>query len=137
VLSRFRSIDFPGFFLFSGAVIQLLLAIQWGGIVYAWNSSVVIGLFVGAGLTLAITVGWFIFRGDKAALPPSVLSERPVYLGFLVGFFGNGGYYVILYYLQIWFQAVKGVSPLKSGIMYLPTVGADIIGAIGGGAIGK
>ena len=63
--------------------------------------------------------------------------NRTIFFGFFVSVFGNGGFFVILYYLQIWFQAVKDATPLKSGIMYLPTVGADISAAIVGGGLGS
>ncbi|EED22155.1 efflux pump antibiotic resistance protein, putative [Talaromyces stipitatus ATCC 10500] len=39
--------DFPGTVLIMGASIALLLALQYGGVTHAWNSSVVIGLLVG------------------------------------------------------------------------------------------
>lgn len=137
VLERFRAMDVLGFALFSGAVLQLLLALQWAGFKYAWSDSVIIGLFVGFGVTTIAFIAWQIYLGDKAALPPRLFKNRVVSLGMFVAFFGNGGFFVVLYYLQIWFQAVKGVSSLKSGIMYLPTVAADVTGAILCGALGK
>jgi predicted MFS family arabinose efflux permease len=129
--------DLLGFALFSGAVIQLLLALQWAGFKYPWRSSVVIGLMVGFGVTLVAFIGWQLHKGDTASLPPRLFKKRAVCLGMFVAFFGNGGFFLILYYLQIWFQTVKGASPLKGGIMYLPTVGADITGAVLSGALGK
>jgi len=137
VWARLKSIDFLGFVLFSGAVIQLLLGLQWAGLEYSWRSSTIVGLMVGFCVTLMAFIGWQLHLGDKASLPPNLFKERTVWLGMLIAVFGNGGFFVILYYLQIWFQAVKGVSALKGGIMYLPTVGADITGAILAGALGR
>jgi hypothetical protein len=137
VLDRFRAMDFLGFVLFSGAIIQLLLALQWAGFEYAWYSSVVIGLIVGFSATAVAFVAWQLHLREKAALPLYLFKKRVVYLGGLIAFFGNGGFFVVLYYLQIWFQAVKGVSALKGGIMYLPTVGADVTGAIMSGVLGE
>ncbi|GKT97743.1 MFS multidrug transporter [Colletotrichum tofieldiae] len=42
-------IDLIGFALFTPASTMFLLALQFGGNDYPWNSSVVIGLFCGAG----------------------------------------------------------------------------------------
>ncbi|KAM7187818.1 Major facilitator superfamily domain containing protein [Rhypophila sp. PSN 637] len=41
-----------------GFAFELLLALQWGGSVHAWDSSVVIGLLCGAVVTLAVFLHW-------------------------------------------------------------------------------
>ncbi|KAF2682399.1 MFS general substrate transporter [Lentithecium fluviatile CBS 122367] len=123
ILPRLKGLDLLVFALFSGTVVQLLLALQLVGFEYVW-CSVIIGLVVGFGVTFLAFL-----------LPPNLFKKRTVYLGMLIAFFGNGGFFVILYYLQIWSQAVKGASPLKSGVMYLPTVGTDITGAVLCGAL--
>jgi predicted MFS family arabinose efflux permease len=136
VPDRFQAMDFLGFVLFSGAIIQLLLALRWAGFEYVWRSSIVIGIIVGFGATAVAFVAWQLHLGEEAALPPHLFKKRVVYIGESVTFFGNGGLFVVLYYFQVWFQAVKGVSALKSGIMYLPTVGADVTRAIMNGVLG-
>lgn len=47
-------LDLVGFALFAPAVIQLLLAMQYGGNDFAWGSSQVIGLCCGAGVTCIV-----------------------------------------------------------------------------------
>ena len=42
---------------------------------------------------------------------------------------------VMLYYLPLWFQAVKGVTALKSGLMLLPTILSVVITTIGSGFV--
>ena len=80
------------------AVICLMLALQWGGTEYAWNSSRIIGLFVGFGVMILI----FIFiqwkRGDKATLPLSVLKQRTVASAGLFMFFSGASIFVLIYY---------------------------------------
>ena len=39
------------------------------------------------------------------------------------------------YYLPIWFQAIKGVSPLASGIDTLPMILGNVLGVISAGAL--
>lgn len=51
-------IDFPGFFLLSGASISLLLALNWGGEAYKWSSPVIIGTMVAAGVLLVLFLAW-------------------------------------------------------------------------------
>jgi len=80
------------------SVICLMLALQWGGTTYAWNSSRIVGLFVGFGLMILI----FIFiqwkRGDKATLPLSVLKQRTVASAGLFMFFSGASIFILIYY---------------------------------------
>lgn len=49
--------DFLGTTLIIGASISLLLALQYGGVKYAWNSSIVISLLVSSVLMfIALTI---------------------------------------------------------------------------------
>ena len=47
----------------------------------------------------------------------------------------GGTYYVFIYYLPIWFQAIKGVNPLRSGIDTLPMILGNVFGVISAGAL--
>lgn len=51
-------IDFVGFFLLSGASILFLLALNWGGDLYAWSSPVIIGTVAAAGVLLVLFSTW-------------------------------------------------------------------------------
>ncbi|KAI0421705.1 hypothetical protein F5X98DRAFT_219950 [Xylaria grammica] len=53
-----RHLDLIGFFLLAPATLQLILALRFGGVNYPWNSSQVIGLFVGAFATGVAWVFW-------------------------------------------------------------------------------
>lgn len=43
----------------------------------------------------------------------------------------------MVYFLPIWFQAIKGVSAVKSGIMNLPMIIGLVVGSIGAGILTK
>lgn len=135
LVQKIKALDFIGFILLAGSAVMLLLALQFGGVTYPWNSSVVIGLFVGFAVTMIPFVCWQIFRGDNALVPPKLFGYRNATLLFLCQMFAAGPFQVIVYWLPIWFQAVLGVSPIASGIRYLPTVIADAITCIVGSAI--
>jgi hypothetical protein len=51
-------LDLIGSCLFASFAVMLLLALQWGGTKYAWNTAIIIGLFCGAGATLVLFWGW-------------------------------------------------------------------------------
>ncbi len=131
-----RHLDLVGFGLFGPAVVQLLLALQSGGNEYAWGSSTVIGLFCGYGVTFLVWLAWNGHKGDDALIPARIVRRRPVWT--------SGVNYTALmstllgasYYLPIYFQAVKGVGPILSGVYLLPTVLPQLLGAISFGVLG-
>jgi MFS family permease len=134
LIQKLKGLDGVGFVLLSGAVTMLLLALQWGGHTYPWDSSTIIGLYAGFGLTLSTFVVWQLYLGSHALIPPSILTNRNVILLFLGALLSNGPFQTIIYYLPIWFQ-VLGSSPMSSGIKYLPTVITDVLTSLVSGAI--
>ena len=130
-----RKLDLVGFVLFAPATIQLLLALQWGGVRYPWGSATIIGLFCGAGGTLIIFGLWERHIGEEAMIPLSIIRRRIVWSSCATMFFFFGTMMVTVYYLPIYFQAVKGVSPTKSGIYLLPTIVPQIVMALVSGAL--
>lgn len=133
---KLKGLDGVGFLQLVGAITMLLLALQWGGIRYAWNSPTIIGLFIGAILTTAVFISWQIYMQDDALIPPKLFkAHRNVWLIFTAAFFVNGPFQMVIYWLPIWFQAVLGVSPIQSGVYYLPTVISDVLAAIIGSII--
>ncbi|KGO51157.1 Major facilitator superfamily domain, general substrate transporter [Penicillium expansum] len=129
VLSRLQNLDLLGAVLFAPAIIMILLALQWGGTEHAWKSATIIGLFIGgAGLGVVFAL-WQIRRGDDAMIPPRLISERTMLFSCVSEFFAMGAVYISIYYLPEWFQVIKGASPTKSGLMYLPLALSDVLSA--------
>jgi hypothetical protein len=95
---KFEEIDFLGAFFLLPSIVCLLLTLQWGGTVYAWNSSRIIGLFVGFGVMILIFIGIQIYKGDKATLPLSVLKQRTVASACFFLFFMGASLFIMIYY---------------------------------------
>ncbi|KAI1420133.1 MFS general substrate transporter [Xylaria sp. FL1777] len=136
LLIKLESLDGIGFILIAGPITMILLALIWGGVEYPWNSSVVIGLFVGAGVIFILFVIWGVHRDEKALIPPRLftINRNPALLC-SAAFFVNGPFQVVIYWLPIWFQAVLHATPTQSGINYFPTVIADVLAAFIGSGI--
>ncbi|PQE19073.1 MFS multidrug transporter protein [Rutstroemia sp. NJR-2017a BBW] len=123
-LQRIQHLDLLGFGLFAPAIVQFLLALEWGGITYPWSSSHVIGLFVGSFFTLLL----FLYReyrvGDEAMIPFSMVKILPVWTSCLVYMLSMGVVVSVSYYLPIYFQAVRDVSPtlIQKIQYYMPFV---------------
>lgn len=132
-------LDLVGFALFAQSVIQLLLALQCGaaGGQHAWNSSVVIGLFCGAGATFIVFLIWDFYKKDDALIPVSLAKRLTVWSSALSYSFMMATMFAVSYFLPIYFQAVKDLSAVMSGVNLLPTILPQIVFAIGSGVLGK
>ena len=131
-----KSLDLVGFALISPAAIMLLLALEYGGNQYAWNSSVVIGLLCGAAAIFALFLFWEHREGDGAMIPFAFLRSPIVRSASLTQFFTLGGILIGDFYLAIFFQVIHNDSPLMSGVHLLPvTLGLVIFALVTGGLI--
>ncbi|KAE8139232.1 major facilitator superfamily domain-containing protein [Aspergillus pseudotamarii] len=130
ILDRIKQLDLIGASLLIPAIVCLLLALQWGGNKYPWNSSRVIGLFVGFGLMIIIFTFSQIKLGDRATLPPGILKRRSVLSATMFALFFGGAFFLLVYYVPIFFQSVKGSSAMKSGIQLLPLMLATVISSV-------
>lgn len=118
--AKLNKLDWQGSIVFLPMIVVLLLALQWGGSKYPWSSWRIILCFVFFGVLTIVWVGIQIWKGDNATVPPRLIKKQSVWASAVfVGFLG-GSFFIMIYYLPIWFQAIKGASATKSGIMNLP-----------------
>jgi hypothetical protein len=116
-------------------VICFLLTLQWGGVTYPWNNGHIIALFVVAGVLLIAFGAVQIWRQEDATIPPRIFCQRSIISGTVFAFCLGGGLITMLYTLPLWFQAVKNVSAVKSGIDTIPMVLSLVVGSILSGGI--
>ncbi|GGZ41139.1 MFS transporter [Streptomyces poonensis] len=127
-------IDYLGIALVAIGSSALILATSWGGNEYAWGSGVIIGLFAGGIIALAL----FCWAETRAAEPmlPMRLFRNPVFtvcsvLSFIVGFAMLGA----LTYLPSYLQYVDGDSATVSGVRTLPMVVGLLIASVFSGNV--
>ncbi|KAF5585410.1 major facilitator (MFS1) transporter [Fusarium pseudoanthophilum] len=122
VKEKLLQMDFIGTALVMGASLSLLLALQYGGVTHAWNSSIVIGLLVGFILMIIALIGVEFWLGERAMLTPRLIRQRPVWVNGVWSFFFAGSYFITLYYLPIYFQSIDNQSPIGSGVRNIPLI---------------
>ncbi|KAH6646240.1 putative MFS transporter [Truncatella angustata] len=114
--------DPVGTVLLIASLVCFILAMQYGGISKAWNSSDVIGLLVGwCIMSIAFAINeWY--QGDKALVVYRILRNRSIAAccGFI--FFMMCGNLSLYYSLPIYFQAIAGDTPMASGLKFIPTI---------------
>ncbi|KAJ5309203.1 Major facilitator superfamily domain general substrate transporter [Penicillium antarcticum] len=131
--SAIKELDLPGFMLICPAVVMFLLGLQFGGNQYAWDSSVVIGLLVGAGATFAVFLVWEWRQGDNAMVPLAILKHRVIWSAAMTMFFSLSSVLVADFYIAIYFQAIHDDTPLMSGVHMLPiTLGIVLFTMVSG-----
>ncbi|KAK2735067.1 hypothetical protein FQN57_001347 [Myotisia sp. PD_48] len=132
---KIMRLDPFGTLCFLPGMISLILALQWGGVTYAWNSARVISLLVLFVVLMIAFIAIQIWRQEDATVPPRIFMQRSVFGGICFTICVGASMLVAVYYLPLWFQAIKGVSAIKSGIMNLPLVLSMVIGVISSGAM--
>ena len=55
-------------------------------------------------------------------VPPRLLKNRSVWAANCFNFCIAASFFILAYYVPIWFQAVKGESAVRSGILNLPLI---------------
>ena len=97
---QIRKFDLEGNLLFLPAVVCLLLALQWGGSKYPWNSGRIIALLVISGLLAIgfVVIQWW--KQEEATVPPRVFLNRNVWGCAWFGAMLGAAFFVLVYYLR-------------------------------------
>ncbi|KAF2765989.1 MFS general substrate transporter [Teratosphaeria nubilosa] len=135
---KLEQFDLYGTLIFLPMIICLLLALQWGGSKYSWHDGRIIALFVVFAVLLVSFVSIQFWKLDNGTVPPRVLKQRTVASAAWFAVTVGAAFFVFVYYLPIWFQAIKGVSAVGSGIRNIPMILSLVISSmIAGVAVTK
>ncbi|KAK8037664.1 MFS general substrate transporter [Apiospora marii] len=119
---KLLQIDLPGAVLICAAIVCFTLALRWGGVEKAWNDSNVVGTLVASALFLILFGLDQRLQRERALIMPSFLKNRVLLVGAIFEFFIAGCFNLTLFYLPIYFQAVRGVSAVSSGVWLIPVI---------------
>ncbi|TCC10278.1 MDR family MFS transporter [Kribbella soli] len=120
-VKRSHKIDYLGASTVAAAVTSLLLAVSWSGPSNGWGTTTTIALLV-ASVVLAVAFVLIELRVSEPIIPMDLFKGRIFsgYAGFafLLGFAMFGA----LIFLPLYLQAVKDMSPTRSGLALLPMI---------------
>ncbi|KAJ3202728.1 hypothetical protein HDU82_007107 [Entophlyctis luteolus] len=117
-----KKIDFLGTFLLVAAVVCILVPVQGGGTTYAWNSAIVISLFIVGFLLLFCFIyvqGWV---AQNPVLPLSIFKNTKAVAVFVTTFFMGCSFFLIVFYAPLWFEIVKGKTATEAGVSTISLV---------------
>ena len=129
-----KKVDFLGAFILIFAVTALLLGLDRGSNV-AWDSPFTI-------VCLALIVPAFVaflwvelkFASNPFA-PGRIIFDRGMFAAYLLNFFSLAGWFGIIFYLPLFYQAVDDVSASQAGVRLLPGIVCAVTGSLLGGLI--
>ncbi|WP_251555472.1 MDR family MFS transporter [Neobacillus muris] len=127
-----QSIDWWGALTLIGAVVCLMFALELGGQKYAWDSSLIISLFIGFAVLFLV----FLFVEMKAKDPIisfSMFKNRLFAGSTLVALFYGAAFMAATVYIPIFVQGVYGGSATNSGLILLPMMVGSVVTAQAGG----
>ncbi|KAH6675807.1 major facilitator superfamily domain-containing protein [Halenospora varia] len=120
-----KAIDWTGSFLITGSTLMLLLALNFGGVTFAWKSATIICLLIFSTFTFLLFSlnEWKLVK--YPVIPLRLFRTRSSAASFAVCFCHGFVMMGVAYYLPLYFQAVLGAGPLLSGVYLLPFIITD------------
>lgn len=139
IKKRFEEIDYVGTILIAGAFVSGVMAINFGGTVYAWNSGRIIGLFVCSGvlfILFGIQQGVPVFTTkERRIFPVEFLSQKIMLVLFAETATASTATFLPIYFIPLFFQFVRNDSALEAGVRLLPYVVFLVFMCVANGAI--
>jgi MFS family permease len=123
---KMATFDWIGAILSIGAIASLVMATNFGGTLYAWNSGQIIALLVVSGflfILFAVQQTFTIFTSIETRMFPTHLLrlKEPVLL--FIASAGSGAICAVsVYYIPIYFQFTRGDGAIKSAVRLFPFI---------------
>ncbi|KLJ06336.1 hypothetical protein EMPG_10268 [Blastomyces silverae] len=126
IRSRLHDFDYLGGILSVAVLACIIMAINFGGPMFAWNSAPIIVLFVLSGV-LAIAFGFqqafcFMTKEEHRMFPVSFLKMKEAVLLFICMAASNAGGFIPIYYIPTYYAFVRGDEPMNSAVRLLPLI---------------
>ncbi|GAP82656.1 putative mfs drug efflux transporter protein [Rosellinia necatrix] len=125
-LEKLKLIDWVGWFLSLAGMVLLVIAINLGGVDFAWNSGAIIALFVVSISLLIVFVCQQHFciltTREQRLLPTHLFVRRMPFLLFWTCSAIGGVAYTSVYYLPLYFQFTRGDSAIFTAVRLLPYI---------------
>lgn len=115
---RARAVDWPGQGALIGGMFLLVLGLLRGN-EDGWTSGGIVATLLGAVVLLA-AFGLIQLRSPQPMLPLRLFRDR-AFAGAQVAVMGiSASFFALFLYLTLYLQSVLGLSPLETGLVYLP-----------------
>lgn len=138
ILYKLARVDWVGATLFVISSTAFLVSVSWGGIQYVWISAATLVPLIGGLIGLGLFVVWEIYCPVAPLVPLSIFTTRTAAVGYLQIIIAGTELWVLVYYLPLYFEVVKGYSAISTSIALFPqTLLAAPVAVVIGITIGK
>ena len=134
------SIDWPGIVLFILGIGLIILAVQWGGTQYAWNSVAIIAPFIVGGiLVIAFFVHEYLLGPGRFTarllprqvpmIPSTLFRKKDTFLLMIINFSAGISLVSAFYFISYYWQLAEGYSSSRAGVQllyYTPGLGVGV-----------
>ncbi|KAJ4352889.1 hypothetical protein N0V95_003864 [Ascochyta clinopodiicola] len=139
-LTGLLSIDWPGAALFILGVGLIILALQWGGTQYAWDSAATVAPFVIGGiLVIAFFLHEYLLGPGRFTarllprqipmIPSTLFRKKDTFLLMIINFSAGISLVSAFYFISYYWQLAEGYSSSKAGVQllyYTPGLGVGV-----------
>ncbi|KAL2161420.1 hypothetical protein VTH06DRAFT_7981 [Thermothelomyces fergusii] len=133
LLERLADLDLIGNVLLLGAAVMFFLALEYTSQGVAWDSAKVIGLLGGSFQTALFFATWQWSKGNGALMPFRIITQRTVAASCGMSFMIYGALINLTFFLPVWFQAIRGVSAMQSGVNMIPYFAVNAVFSLAAG----
>lgn len=121
VVDRIKRIDWIGATSLTISVTAILLALAWAGTKHSWSSwRTILPLILGFAGMLGFFVHQFSGHVAEPTMPPKLFSNRTSVSIFVMAFVHGILLLYVTYFMPVYFQAVRGATPTRSGVEIFP-----------------
>lgn len=119
-LSKLGEVDWIGMTLFLASTTGFLVPVTWGGVQYPWDSwrTLVPLTICGAGVIAFVLHQEFVAKNPL--IRTSVFKNKSAAILFSATIGHGIILWAVLYYMPLYYQAVKGMSPILTGVAMFP-----------------
>jgi MFS family permease len=122
-----RSFDLPGALSVTGAMTLLVFALVQGPD-RGWTSPWIIGA-IAVGLPLLVVFGIVERRSRDPLVPAQLIRNRTLLIATSIAFLFTATFGSLLYFLSLYFQDVRGYTPLETGLGFLLPTAVVVAGS--------
>ncbi|KAJ9210636.1 hypothetical protein DTO166G4_7779 [Paecilomyces variotii] len=115
---KLRRVDYTGTVLFIGSTASFLIPLSWGGVMYDWDSwRTLVPLIIGAVGLIAFAAYEYYVASDPI-IPPTIFQNRTAVVSFVGAVLQGLVLWCALYYMPLYYEAVKEYSPIRHDHRY-------------------
>lgn len=126
VIGKFQEIDWIGAVLFAATVVLFTISLTFSGLIFSWNAGGSIASWVSFGIcfiAFIIQQAFAILTSEHHRIfPLHFLRSRTLVILFIVTCAGGAAEGVMLYFIPLYFQFIKGDTALQAAVHLLPFI---------------